>query len=83
MKKIEVKVYGKEGCHWCDKLTGYLTEREVPHTVVKVDWSPDTMAEFRADFPDAKTVPQTVADDIKLGGYHETIAWFNDRYERS
>jgi glutaredoxin 3 len=78
-----VEVYSKNGCAWCDKLTGYLVERGIPHTVVKADWSPDTLREFQEKFPGARTVPQVMVDGKWIGGYHESIAWFNDKYERA
>jgi glutaredoxin 3 len=79
---MDVVVYGKDGCKWCDKLRGYLLERKVPHQEVKIDWSPDTLAEFRQAVPGATTVPQVVVGGRPIGGYHESIAWFNDKYER-
>jgi glutaredoxin 3 len=79
---MDIVVYGKDGCKWCDKLDGYLEERQVPHVKVNVLWSPETIKEFREKCPGATTVPQVVVDGRPIGGYHESLAWFNDKFER-
>ncbi len=75
---MDIKVYGKTGCGWCDKMSGYLSERRMPHTQIDIMHSPQNYVELREIAPDAKLVPQVVVDGKLIGGYHEAVAYFQN-----
>lgn len=70
-------IYGKSNCPYCDKAKA-LAQREGHNFVYKqldVDFTAEEMKEL---FPTARTFPQIIFDDQKIGGYQEMEAVVED-----
>ena len=63
-------IYGKPNCPYCDKAKA-LAEREgldFEYKSLETDFTAEEMKEL---FPTARTFPQVIFDDQKIGGYQE------------
>lgn len=62
------EIYGKNNCSYCVKAKKLLESYGRPYKYINIE---NDMDEFFAIFPEAKTVPQILLDDIIIGGYTE------------
>lgn len=69
-------VYSKPNCPACTsakatlRIKGYTVEERV----IGNGWTKEQLFE---DFPDAKTIPQIIVDDIKIGSYAATLEYLS------
>lgn len=72
---MEVVIYSKDNCVFCDKAVKLAFIKETKCTVKKlgVDFEMEDMMEL---FPTARTFPQIIVDDKSIGGYTEFNALF-------
>lgn len=66
-----IKIYGKPDCIFCDRAKALATKRGLEYMYYDVTISDGTKTEFRARFPEAKTVPQITVDGAYVGGFTE------------
>ena len=65
-----VEIYSKDNCPYCDMAIRLAEQHANLHRVFKLD--EDFGREMMAvKFPDARTFPQIIVDDIPIGGYTE------------
>lgn len=76
----EYVLYSKAGCGWCDKLKTLLKSKSIPFTEVRIDVSPDNLAELKSLYPEVRTVPQLFMDGVRIGGYTESEMYITDVY---
>ena len=74
---MNVIVYSKDNCIFCEKAVSLATMKGLDVTVKKlgVDFG---MEDLMGQFPNAKTFPQIVVDDKSIGGYREFAELIND-----
>jgi glutaredoxin 3 len=67
---MNVEIYSKPNCHFCDKAIALAKLKKCNLTVYKlnVDY---TMEDLFNKFPTAKTFPQIMVEGERLGGYLE------------
>ena len=67
---MEVVIYSKDNCVFCDKAVKLAFIKETKCTVKKlgVDFEMEDMMEL---FPTARTFPQIIVDGKSIGGYTE------------
>lgn len=73
---VEVKIYSKDNCVFCDKAIklaqqfqfGECGLQKITVKKLGVDFEMDNMIEM---FPTARTFPQIVVDGKSIGGYTE------------
>lgn len=67
---MEVVIYSKDNCVFCDKAVRLAFIKETKCTVKKlgVDFKMEDMMEL---FPTARTFPQIIVDGKSIGGYTE------------
>jgi glutaredoxin 3 len=67
---MEVVIYSKDNCVFCDKAVRLAFIKETKCTVKKlgVDFEMEDMMEL---FPTARTFPQIIVDGKSIGGYTE------------
>jgi glutaredoxin len=67
---MQVIVYSKDNCIYCDKAKNLLKAKAVDHIEYKLDkdFDRDTILEM---FPDARTFPIITLDKKFIGGYNE------------
>lgn len=59
-------IYGKNNCVWCDRAKSLLTSRFIEWEFANIEEDEEARMNFRLDFPDAKTVPQIILEDVRL-----------------
>ena len=73
---MNIVVYSKNNCVWCDRAKNLLNSVNLPFD--EIDLSDDTeRVEFYKKIGEGvKTVPQIFINDIRVGGYPQLVTWF-------
>lgn len=71
---MNITIYSKEGCPYCDKIKSVLEQRNIPfeYQILNIDFTRD---EFHAQFGEGSTFPQVVLDGNNLGGCSSTVTY--------
>ena len=69
-RKMEVTIYGKDNCPYCD-MAIKLSNRQGFNTTYKKLGTDFDALEMAEQFPTARTFPQIIVNDEKIGGYTE------------
>jgi len=69
---MDVVIYSKNNCVFCNKAKIKLQEYNPKINMLGIDYTRD---EFFKKFPNAKTFPQIIINNKKIGGYHELEKW--------
>jgi glutaredoxin len=71
---MNITVYTKSGCPYCDKIKSVLEQRSIQYTLYEldVDFVKD---EFYEEFGVGSTFPQVILDGKKLGGCTDTVKY--------
>lgn len=72
-----ITIYGKEGCPYCVKARDLCESRgyNYEYLTMGVDYPREQFFEI---FPSARTVPQIIINDTKIGGYNELANYVED-----
>ncbi len=73
---IEVIVYSKKPCPYCEQAKSLLTKKGYEYKELDV-LRPDVLDQLRELVPEVKTVPQIFIDGKHIGGYTDLVAYFN------
>tara|TARA_R100000742_G_C4273056_1_gene92483 strand:+ start:102 stop:323 length:222 start_codon:yes stop_codon:yes gene_type:complete len=67
---LKIEIYSKDNCVFCEKAVSLATLKGLDITVKKlgVDFE---MGDLMEVFPTARTFPQIILNDEKIGGYTE------------
>ena len=76
---MEITVYSKPACGYCDKAKALLTRLGYTYTekVVTKDISLEEL--FEELGKQVRTIPQIVIEDKHIGGYNELTEYFADQ----
>ena len=76
---MQVIVYSKPACQFCDKAKALLTQLKIEYTekVVTKDISLEEL--FKELGKTVRTIPQIVIDENHIGGYNELTEYFADK----
>ena len=69
---MEVEIYSKTNCIFCDKAKMRLTKENPKIHMLDKDYTRD---DFFTKFPNARTFPQIIINGKSIGGYHELEKW--------
>jgi glutaredoxin len=75
---LSIKIYTREGCSHCTLAKEFMKKQNISFEEIKidVDISVDTV---KTMFPEARTVPIILKDDVWIGGYDAMVgAMSND-----
>lgn len=77
---MNVLVYTKDNCPYCVKAKALLAMKGVSYTesVIGVDILRE---DFMTLFPDVRTVPLIIINEVKVGGYDQLREYFDNRPE--
>lgn len=71
-------VYTRPDCHYCSSAKLLLTIKQIEFTVVEI--GKDILREDFVDlFPEVKSAPFIILDGVKIGGYNELKAYFDNQ----
>lgn len=69
---MEVEIYSKTNCIFCDKAKMRLSKENPRIHMLDQDY---TREDFFKKFPNARTFPQIIIDGKNIGGYSELEKW--------
>lgn len=73
---MNVLVYTKDNCPYCVKAKQLLSIKNVAYNEVVI--GQDIIREdFMSLFPDVRTVPLIIIDNVKVGGYEQLRNFFD------
>lgn len=67
-----ILVYSKANCPYCDWAKQFLNNKQLPFQEIRVDLSPDKLAEM-IEKSGRRTVPQIFINDHAIGGYDDMM----------
>ena len=70
-------IYGKTSCGFCDAAKKVCEARGYKYEYKQLD-KDFTREDVLETFPGARTFPQIIIDDNKIGGYHELVQYIKD-----
>ena len=70
---MELTIYSKSGCTYCDKLKQFLDSREIPYLNLQLN-EDYTTTEFIRKFGKS-TFPRVLFGEEHIGGMRETVAY--------
>lgn len=71
---MNIKIYSRSGCPYCDKIKTVLNQREIEYTSYELD-EDFTRDEFYSEFGTGTTFPQVIYNDEKLGGCSDAVKY--------
>ena len=74
---MEVEIYSKTHCGYCERAKMRLQKYNPKIHMLDQDY---TREEFSTKFPHAKTFPQIIINNEKIGGFHELEKWLAFNY---
>ena len=63
-----ITVYGKHNCGYCTKAKNLLESKKIPFTYLNIG-EDIGINEFREQYPDVRTAPFILNNDIVIGGF--------------
>lgn len=72
-------VYSKDGCGFCDKLTDFMDDKQVPYEKFTLgkDFSRE---EFIDKFGYSSTFPQVNYENQNIGGMKQTVRYLTEQH---
>ena len=70
---MNVTIYGKQDCVYCREAINLVDKYlyiDVEYKQLDKDY---TREQFKQLFPEAKTFPQVIVDDMHIGGYNDLL----------
>lgn len=76
---MNIVVYSRDNCPWCDKAKALLGEKNLSYTEKKYnrDFTKIELMEIINNPLKEVTVPQIVIDGVNVGGYTDLVKHFN------
>ena len=71
---MNIKIYSRSGCPYCDKIKTVLNQREIEFISYELD-EDFTRDEFYSEFGTGTTFPQVIYNDQKLGGCSDSVKY--------
>ena len=69
---MDIKVYGKSGCGYCDMTKSWLNDNHVSYEYVNLD--DDNLRQLFYQEHAMTTVPQIFIDKKHIGGYNQMMS---------
>ena len=74
---MNIKIYSRSGCPYCDKIKTVLNQREIEYTSYELD-EDFTIDEFYSEFGKSTTFPQVILDGNQLGGCSDAVKYLHE-----
>ena len=74
---LHVEIFGKPDCIHCEKAKFLCNQKGIKHTYKELDKDFD-FDFIKKSFPNARTFPQIVIDDIHVGGYDDLSKYLEE-----
>lgn len=70
---IDIKVYTKTTCGWCNKVKNWLTENDLSFKEIKLDDDDERKMFYESCLGQVKSVPQIFINGARIGGFSELM----------
>jgi glutaredoxin len=77
LEVMEVILYSKDNCQWCDRAKMLFDNLDVKYTEYKYE-KDFTKKEFYAEFGEGATFPQISINTKHIGGFKDTLHYFQE-----
>lgn len=75
---MQVEIYGKQNCSFCNAAKELLTEKAIPFDYLDIEKDPKNRADMFTRAPEGiRSVPQIFVDGEYVGGYTDLRAKLN------
>ena len=74
-----IRIFGQSGCTFCERAKDLAEQFNLSYEYINLNKKEEAIPEFRSLFPDAKTVPQIIWDDMYIGGYESFYQELKER----
>ena len=74
---LHVEIFGKPDCIHCEKAKFLCNQKGIKYTYKELDKDFD-FDFIKKSFPNARTLPQIVIDDIQVGGYDDLSKYLEE-----
>lgn len=74
---MDIVIYSRSGCPYCDKIKTVLKQREIPFTSNELD-TDFVRDEFYQQFGVGSTFPQVIIDGNKIGGCSDAVKYLTE-----
>ena len=77
---MKIVVYGKGSCSYCDKVKAFLSEKDIAHSYVDIKGDSQESIDglkLVTQTLGLKSVPQVTIGDELIGGFEDTVVYFN------
>jgi glutaredoxin len=75
---MEVVLYSKENCQWCDRARMLLDNLDINYLEYKYE-KDFTKDQFYGEFGEGATFPQVNIGSTHVGGFKDTLHYLQDR----
>jgi glutaredoxin len=75
---LNVVVYSKSNCVWCDRAKNLLNSVDLSFNEIDLSDDIERNEFYKKIGEGVKTVPQIFIDDIRVGGFPELVTWFEE-----
>lgn len=75
---MKMLIYSKDNCTYCTQAKNLADREGIEYIETKLGQDM-AVEDFKALFPDQKTVPLIIIDEVKIGGYNEFSKWIQSR----
>jgi len=73
---MKIEIYSKTNCIFCDKAKIKLQKYNPKILMLDVDYNRE---DFFKKFPNARTFPQIIINEERVGGYSELKKWLEQK----
>ena len=73
---MKIEIYSKTNCVFCDKAKIKLQKHNPKILMLDVDYNRE---DFFKKFPNARTFPQIIINEERVGGYSELKKWLEQK----
>lgn len=74
---MDIVVYSRSGCPYCDKIKTVLNQRELAYTAYELD-TDFVRDEFYEEFGVGSTFPQVIIDGNQVGGCSDAVRYMTE-----
>ena len=75
---MNITVYSKDNCIWCDRAKNLLDSVNIPFDEIDLSNDDERQKFYKKVGNGVSTVPQIYIDEVRIGGFPQLVAWFEE-----
>lgn len=77
MSKPDIKIYSSPNCTYCEQAKALLKMKNLEFKEYVIETSDERM-QLKVKFPNARTFPLVLINNVHIGGYTNLSQWIKD-----